>query len=372
MDHVTAHAPRYFRDLERSALKVRLVWSTLRANARLYCLALESPTRTRELVVKVRHPRSTELKEADPELFPGVPDECKLAREHRALIAIEQHLRTLADHRLGGVRVLDCVPQLGALIMEAAPGANLAAGLDVVGRRRKSPLPDSLITGVRNSGRWLSAYQRMPSIPRTASQPNTREAFIASVRELLDGVALDRSRSVETRELGTHLTDRATHLLPSEFPSGMGHGDYHPGNVLADETGRVFVIDTFAAWQGPVYYDISHYLFSLKTPRHWYSALGSRSPFSGFGALDLVENEFLNGYFDGAPIPIAAIRLFEIQHLLYRWSRAAGASRWPGLEGLGKRARLTVKSRFFRDLLARLLRDVNDQAPPTGVQRPPT
>ena len=62
------------------------------------------------------------------------------------------------------------------------------------------------------------------------------------------------------------------------------------------------VIDTFATWSGPIYYDLSHYLFALKAPRHRvYGRVSGRWA----AAVDAVELEFLTGYFADAPIPLA-------------------------------------------------------------------
>jgi hypothetical protein len=321
------------------------------------------------VIVKVRRPRRGLLRDVDTGLAPVVEDERKLDCEYNALAWIQRHLEPLDDERFGAVRVLDLLPEHRAFVMEAAPAQNLGAALDPVLRGRNAQLSGSLCAAARNSGVWLAAYHPLASPPQTRDEPHTSEAFVASLRRLLEGVALDRGSRIDPRAVERQLVDQARNVLPAELPMGLGHGDYRPGNVLTDAAGRVFVIDTFATWRGPIYGDISHYLFSLKaTRRQLYSPASQRWP----AALEVIEREFLAGYFAGKPAPIAAVRLFEIQHLLYRWSRAARAAHWPGLAGLGKRARLTVKTRFFRGLLDRLLCDLAAPELPTTMEHPST
>jgi aminoglycoside phosphotransferase (APT) family kinase protein len=365
--HLEAHARSYYPDLGGAAPRVELLRTRTRTNAWLHSFRLIGGERSHEVVAKVRRPRRRPLSEADTPLTPIVADDRKLECEYNALAWIQRHLEPANDPRFGCVRVLELVPQLGAFVMESVPGTNLGGALDPILRGRVPELAPSLRQAVRNSGAWLAAYHRLPALPQTRSEPETSEAFAASLAELVEGVALDRWSGIDPLALERRLVDRARKALPAELPLGLGHGDYRPGNLLAGPSGRVFGIDTFATWRGPVFSDLGHYLFSLKSARRQiYAPAGRRWP----AALDEVESGFLAGYFAGDRVPIEAIRLFEIQHLLYRWSRAARAARWPGLAGWGKRARLTLKTRFFRQLLERLLDEPAAHRAPAAIGSP--
>ena len=111
---------------------------------------------------------------------------------------------------------------------------------------------------------------------------------------------------------------------------------------------------------------VCHYLYQLKLPPRW---LAGRASPELQAELMRAEKAFLSGYFGEAPIPLAAVRLHEIQALFYRWSRAARAARWPGRQGLAKRARLFVKTRVFRDLFQWILRDLDAPASLVGARR---
>jgi aminoglycoside phosphotransferase (APT) family kinase protein len=365
LEHIETNALRYFPGLASERIAVRPQWSKQRDNAQIYGLSVSTAGGEADVVVKVRHPRGASHPD-DEELMPAVGDEFKLSYEYDALAAIEAQIGSREDPRFGAVRVLDLIPELGAFVMEAAPGQNLGSTFDEVLLRDGDPLSDELLVAARNTGAWLRACHGLPPMPQTEERSIRREAFLASLESLLEGAACDRWGHVDASELADRLFGVAAAVLPEELPAGVLHGDFRAGNVLADPKGRVFVIDTFANWRGPIYADLGHFLYQLALPPRWLSRKPSPRRLAALGSL---EDEFLSGYFDEARVPIAAIRLFEAQALLYRWSRAARAARWPGREGWAKRARLRVKTRFFQDRLARILSDLDASARLTELSR---
>ena len=64
------------------------------------------------------------------------------------------------------------------------------------------------------------------------------------------------NRKGACRSLSTYSRARCT-SIPTRPP-------IHAANVIAEAAGRVRIIDTFAAWSGPVYYDLGQYLYELK------------------------------------------------------------------------------------------------------------
>jgi hypothetical protein len=365
VEHIEANAPRYFPDLAAERVAARPLWCKQRDNARIYGLSLSTGRGRAEVVVKVRHPRGASHPD-DEELMPAVPDEHKLSYEHSALAAIEAQIGPREDPRFGAVRVLDLMPEHGAFVMQSAPGDNLGSVFDEALLREPEPLSDGLLVTARNTGAWLRCCHGLPPLPQTQERSIRREEFVASLQSLVAGAECDRWGRVDASELGGLLLEVAVAVLPEELPAGILHGDFRAGNVLADPKGRVFVIDTFANWRGPIYADLGHFLYQLALPPRW---LSRRPSPRRLAALDHLESEFLAGYFDGAKVPIVAIRLFEAQALLYRWSRAARAARWPGREGWAKRARLRIKTRFFQDRLGRILSDLDASATLQGTSR---
>jgi hypothetical protein len=65
---------------------------------------------------------------------------------------------------------------------------------------------------------------------------------------------------------------------------------------------------------------------------------------------------FLAGYFGAAPVPDAAVHLYELQHLLECWSAALTRPVAGGRPRLLHRARLAALSTFFRGAVSGRLR----------------
>jgi hypothetical protein len=73
------------------------------------------------------------------------------------------------------------------------------------------------------------------------------------------------------------------------------------------------------------------------------------------------EQAFLAGYFGNQPIPIEAIRLFEIQALLDRWSGRVARFDQDVTNGsvpAAKRLKIILESSYYRRTLNRLMQSV--------------
>jgi hypothetical protein len=356
VEHLRCAAGRYFADLDDGPAEVTLVDAIRTANADLHRFELRRGDRAREVVVKSRRIRPSAPEPGLTPPMPTVPDRLKVGYEMRALEAIDAHFNALARSSLGAVRPLEVLVPDRVFVMEAAPGETLAHSLARLPRRADPP--DALLASVRHSGVWLREFHRLPPLEYTDAQPDTRDAFLVWLRRLV-GFFEPRTPG-RFGALLSRVESAAQRALPGKLPRGVGHGDFHAGNLIVDASCRVRIIDTFAAWSGPVYYDLSQYLYALKAPSARMYEQGLRAQPAHVAAA---EREFLHGYFADDPVPLAAIRLFEIQWLLYRWVQATRASRRPGAIGRAKRVRLALRSRFVRSLLAGLVCELDAADP---------
>jgi hypothetical protein len=129
-------------------------------------------------------------------------------------------------------------------------------------------------------------------------------------------------------------------------------------NILIGADQRVMVLDTPPNYVTAVYDDIAAFLIDLEVSR--LTALGRGAPFHTPRIAEY-RNAFLRGYFDSAPVPDEALRIYEIQALLERWSaevaRCAGARRPPLA-----RAKLSLLSPFLRAAIVARLRQCGARA----------
>ena len=91
--------------------------------------------------------------------------------------------------------------------------------------------------------------------------------------------------------------------------------------------------------------------------------LGRDIVLTRFPSIAEYEREFLGGYFSDEPVPLARIRLFEIESTLRKWTtRAVQLRRSTGAVRLAKRTRLAVQHAFYRRYLS-LLWNGSERAP---------
>ena len=156
--------------------------------------------------------------------------------------------------------------------------------------------------------------------------------------------------------------------LPAELPLGMGHGDFAAHNCFAGAHGRVTVFDTEGEWQAPIYEDLAHFLVAVgSVVPH---VQGRRLMFDNT-TIQSLQSAFVGGYFGSAPVPVVAVRLFEIQALLDRWSSMKyslqKAIAW---RKQIKQCRTAGRTTFFRRYLEELVRDLPDPGWSSTAQRP--
>jgi hypothetical protein len=291
-----------------------------------------------------------------PRLFPLCDVQDKAPFEYAALSAIHQHFHGLADPRFGAVRPLAVVPQDRTIVMEDARSTNLARLLERCHRFAFRDKPRRIQKAIRNAGAWLRRYHGLSPLSHTQIRHADREEFLDSVERigsfLIGAVGYDELLRAAIGQVAV-----VAHAeLPAQLPLGLSHTDFAPRNVLVDATGSIAVIDTLGRWQAPIYEDAGYFLMALRTG-------GLQMYLQGWWLSERLLNEFeqafLEGYFGDALPSRQAVRLFEVQSLLYRWvSISHGAHESMGIRRLGKRCRLTATNRFLANELKRLMREL--------------
>jgi aminoglycoside phosphotransferase (APT) family kinase protein len=345
--HLAARAPRYFADVSAESVEVRLQSRSVRAQSTLYYFGLTA-RHAHDVVVKLPSARHVDpARSGDPQPM------AKSELEYETLADIHRVFTAINDPRFTAVKPLELMPQDGALVMEHAQGIGLNRLLAACHRGR---MPSSAIRDVdlalSRAGAWLRAWHQMGALPHTRMRRTRRDdyqAFIAEhTRTLMAGG--DRTMFERAREAATMAAAAA---LPPDLPLGTSHGDFAPRNVIVGQHGQVAVIDTLGRWKTPIYGDLGNFLFALRAARVQVLSMGW-----AFSATLIAqwERAFLHGYFDESPVPMAAIRLFELRALLDKW--ASVQRRRSPSTSLSRRWQVGAWSRFLTHYLRRLLGDI--------------
>jgi hypothetical protein len=319
-------APHYFPELAARSTTVLLLRYERRRASTLLRFAIDDGTEQRTVVVKI--PRSASQRarpspepagESDrPRLATVMASSAKVSLEYDALSAIRRHFDRIGDRRLGAVRVLDLLPEHRALVMESVPGTSLRTLLLKSLLYPRAGRSSTLETAFRHAGAWLRTYHALPRGANAEARDTCRTDYIRFIHH----VAAFLHRHTSETQVGAwaRLAGAiARDALPEHLPLGLGHGDFALRNLLVEPDGRATGIDTLGRYRTPIYEDIGCFLASL-----WCSWPQVVSPGAGFrrALLTACERSFLAGYFHDGPIPVAAVRLYEVQALLDLWASA--------------------------------------------------
>jgi aminoglycoside phosphotransferase (APT) family kinase protein len=348
LDELRAHVSGWYPDLAGDVtLSVIDHDSRMRSQLlRVRVAGRGAPERT----VVVKHaPEETLVLDGRPRLVEPSDPPARLVQEFEALDLVARRFAALDDGGLGAVRPLGLLPMSGALAMEEYPGRPLHATLIPGFVRQSTEVGATRL--VRRAGRWLRAFHDLPTRDRPVrqgSRAEVAEAFQAVGRYLVaNGAPADIEDVVRTGV-------RAVTRLPEPPPLAICHGDFAPRNILVDRTGRIAVIDISVRWLAPIYEDLASLLVGLRTNRA--NALTHGLVFGP--AVRRLEPAFLDGYFGGAPIPRAAIRVYELLLVLDKWSsRMSRATERPARPRLQDRAiddHFAASSRLLARRLTRL------------------
>lgn len=347
--HLTANAAVYYPDLAEGPVEANLLSVEPRSASVLYRFELRGGQSRYPVLVKVpllrRERRDDTNGNGRPRLVTLTPAHEKVRLEYLALSEIQQYFDSLADPRFGAIRAHDFLPEQQALVMEALharPMTNLLSREHSFRMQRRRPALDALF---RNSGAWLRAYHQLPKTDDVSTRHDTRSDFIALIGEFTDFLAAETGERTMFDSVATRTTRLAQRLLPEKLPMGLAHGDYTTRNILVGPGERITVIDTLAKWRAPIYEDIAYFLAQLKTNKLQVMTQGLAFEQK---RLQRYEAAFLEGYFDGKPVPREAIQLFEVLLLLDKWSV------YPG-RGSGGRSVRRLRERALSRLASRYL-----------------
>jgi aminoglycoside phosphotransferase (APT) family kinase protein len=365
MSYLRENAPRYFSEFSNSEVKIKLLDEVRRPQSKIYRFQLEAKNQTRFLRVKVpRYSHETggpghAKIDRRPRRFPITDLETKFQLEFAALFNIRKHFEGLDDARFGTVNVLDSLTAFRGSVMEEVNDPSLRSLFVRENRLQKLFTAWSSIEAFRNAGSWLRAYHSLP-LKATTRHQQRAEFIDANVR-----LAEYLSKLTDTqyfRDVAALITRAALEVLPDSLPLGLNHGDYAMRNILVGVHNRVTVLDTLARWRTAVYEDIGYFLTNLKVT--WPQVMSQGMVFKQ-SLIEKYEQIFLLGYFGDDSAPIRAIRLYEIQALLDRWSGRAARSEGQFASGSGAAARLmsTFENRYYRKTLNNLLQSLS------GVQK---
>ena len=329
LEELRAHLGAWYPELAGD-IAIQLVDLHPRARSQLMRVRIVGGGQERVIIVK--HPPDEPVAFDDrPRL--GTPNEPRrrLIEEFTGLELVAERFADLGDPALGTVRPLGILPETHALAMEAYDGRPLNEAL-IPGLVRRSP-DLRATTLVHRAGRWLRAFHDLPrqdGLVRQGSRAEIVDAFEAVGRYLAShAAAIDIE---DTVRIGI----RAIGRLPEPPPLAICHGDFAPRNILVDEAGRVAVIDISVRWAAPVYEDLANLLVGLRMSRA--NALTRGLVFGP--AIRRLEPAFLQGYYAGAPVPRAAIRVYELLLVLDKWAARLGRAS-------GRPARHQVRERMI-------------------------
>ena len=345
LEELRAHLPDWYPDL---AGDVNADLTDLDPRARSQLLRVrvtgrDAPPR----VIIVKHPPDDPVVPDDrPRLVAQSDPRQRLAQEFDGLLAVADRLGSGQDPGLGAVRPLGLLPASHALAMEAYDGRPLQDTLIPGFIRQSRELGSTRV--VRRTGHWLRAFHALPIEDRPIRQGSRGE--VAAAFEAIGaylaahGAPSDVAAIVRT---GVGAVSR----LPEPPPVAICHGDFAPRNVLVAPSGQIAVIDISMRRAAPIYEDLASFLVALRMSRA--NALTRGLVFGP--AVARLEPAFLDGYFDGAPIPRAAIRVYELLLVLDKW--ASRLSRAPGRRGRGSLPDRAIDRHFAASsrLLARRL-----------------
>jgi len=337
--------------------EIRLFGLQQRPKSRIYWFELRAGDQNCLLRVKIPlHPdgpgtsRVGSNLHTRPRRFPIADLERKFELEYAALKAIHNYFQELGDPRFGSVRVLDFLPDIRANVMEEIKEPSLKQLFAGQTRLQVFWPKAKFDTAFNNAGAWLRAYHAL--VKPAVTRHFRRSEFIETISSLTHYLGMKLSAEPFFSNVASRAARASLKELPEILPVGLCHGDYAMRNILVGPAGRVTVLDTLARWRTAVFDDIGYFLTNLKMT--WPQVITQGMVYKS-DLISRYEHQFLKGYFEGEPIPIPAVRLYEVQSLLDKWS--ANVAR---RKRLRKHTRINhmhqrLEDRYFKKTLNSLL-----------------
>lgn len=356
--HLRENAPRLFSLDSGASIDVTLRSQVTRSRALLYRYDVRIGSDVHHVLAKT-HPQPTIRENAPaprPQRFKANAAE-KTEREAAALRLIETHFSSQDPARFGVIHVLDVLPEHQTILMLESPDTGLHPIIMSQSRLRSRSKPADLDRVLENAGAWLRHFDRLPPDASVDQRYDKREDFLLSVKTLTSFLSERTHDQRYFDRLAHQISEEAARTLPTTLPSARLHGDFAARNILVGPNGRVTLIDTLARWHVPIYEDIATFLT-------WFD-INQLQLISGGMAFDpqwikRCKQAFLRGYFEDEPIPQATIALFQIHHVLDKWTSLAAhfqRRRWTWRR-LTDMTRNSLSVRRFKAVIQGLLQDI--------------
>ena len=324
-EHLLKNASRYFADVSEHAASVDLVRKAERPNSQLYEFRLTDGRAIHHVFVKVPFSTTDAISDQTttrsdyerPRLFPKANPQLKGLFEYRSLRAIQDYFGQLNDARFGTIRILDLLVDPYTIIMEKGHDRSFGDLFRKAHRLRPESLVDRLSIGCRNSGAWLRAFCGSSPLAHCETRHSRAKEVQADLGAFIEFASDNGGGRRFRHELHRGLFEAAESILPARLPLGIAHTDFAPRNILLSHDGRVTVFDSMSRWRAPIYEDLAYFLIRLKVS---VPQMMSQGVLFDASTLARLENEFLCGYFERQPVPMAQIRLYECILLLDQWA----------------------------------------------------
>ncbi|MEM7075978.1 MAG: phosphotransferase [Pseudomonadota bacterium] len=148
-------------------------------------------------------------------------------------------------------RPLACAPQAGVLVTADVPGTPLLKLL-------WNSEPSHRAAWLAPAARWLRTYTDCSE----TDQPATPEGWATRAARAASEQAFTRLRKLERRILAE--IERLVPLIEdSRWRVAIGHGDFHPNNLLAGDHPALTGIDCGGSRSFPIYKDMARFLMHM-------------------------------------------------------------------------------------------------------------
>jgi len=332
----------------QQAVDIEITGSITRSTSRLWFANLVCGPQQVAIVAKCGVSGQTTPHRRLPRLTPMCSLPQMIPRQALALQAIDREFSNLANPCFAVIRVLLQNDDRRVLIMNRDPGTELLHYLNTTALPTGAAARKDLPSYSRMAGEWLRLFHdRVPLEPgvrvyNQASELLEQATSWLGTLEMVDHVWRAR---VENR-----IAECAGKL--NGLPRTTLHGDYWPGNILANN-GRIAIIDVLGWAEGPCWLDIAYFLLHLRATdkQVWlHNAAWSDR------LLTQAEHEFLAGYFGAEPVDPHAKAFFMTLALLAKWSRRVETlQESSGLQRARKQAMFAWNSRYYRTLMNSIL-----------------
>lgn len=348
------HASEFFEGFDDGPMGIENTGIIRRPSANLYRFRIQSAQGCERVIVKER-PSSAQkpfpAHEGRWALFVGpawvLPPEfeSRCVVECEALGMIEKHFGALGDARFDTVRPIGTWVERATLAMVDLAGEPLSARLSKRAPRNSRPSAEAEAALLHACGAWLQQFHELPAGRSRPIHHDDRESVLGALAATASALPARSRLADPLRTFCAKVSDAIAASLPKSLPIGLVHGDFWAGNVIVQPSGAIAIIDTFAAWQAPIYQDLGYFLFQLKVAeRGWIQLMRFRPD----PRVDSQERHFLQGYFGDHPILWRTVRLFEACALIRRWAaRLHSSQRSKGPTRVLKWAGIAARTHFF-------------------------